>query len=163
MAKPYVGEIRLFAGSTPPAGWMPCDGTSLGTGAYPLLWNAIGYTFGGFGANFNLPDLQGRVPLHYTAGYAFASTGGAAQVQLSAGQLTTHGHTLRASDQAGKTVVPTGSVLAVPPAATPFYQPGNANAAMDSRQIGGGGGNAAHENMSPYLAVQFCIATDNVT
>src|SRR5215469_17277900 len=108
MAKPYVGEIRLFASSAIPAGWLPCDGTSLGSGAYPLLWKAIGYAFGGFGANFNLPDLQGRVPLHFTAAYAFASKGGSAQVQLSVSQLPTHRHSLRASNQAGKTVVPTG-------------------------------------------------------
>ncbi|HET7064094.1 MAG TPA: tail fiber protein [Rudaea sp.] len=164
MAKPYVGEIRLFASVTPPAGWLPCDGTLLSVGSYPLLAKAIGYAFGGFGPNFNLPDLQGRVPLHYAGGYPFASKGGYAQVQLAVPALPTHTHSLRASNQQGTSVVPTGNVLAAAPAASPFYQPADANAAaMDSRQIGSTGGNGGHENMAPYVALQFCIAADNVT
>jgi microcystin-dependent protein len=164
MVKPYIGEIRLFACTTIPAGWLPCDGRSMQAGPNPLLFQAIKYAFGGFGANFNLPDLSGRVPLHYNNAYAFASKGGEAQHTLAVTELPPHSHFLLASSQPGTTVIPNGQMLARAPDATPFYH-GAAQAnvvAMDANQVGPTGGGGAHENMAPYLPLQFCIATDFV-
>src|SRR5262249_34973706 len=131
----------------------------------PKLYQVIKTTFGGTGGTFNLPDMRGRVPLHYGPGRPFAKPGGVAQVTLDVSTLPQHSHLLWASSQPGNTVIPNGQQLAQAAAATPFYQqPDQANiVAMDSNEIGATGGVAAHENMAPYLPLQFCIATDNVT
>jgi microcystin-dependent protein len=166
MARPYVGEIRLFACVTPPAGWLPCDGTVLPIGIYQLLYAQIGNEFGGVvGSTFALPDLRGRVPLHYDdKSYLFAGKGGEAQHRLTPPELGTHQHLLMASISTGSQVIPNGNLLAQSPAATPFYQPSDANrSAMDANQIGNTGGGGAHENMAPFVTLQFCIANDNVT
>ena len=70
MAQPYVGEIRMFAGNFPPAGWMFCDGTPLAISEMETLFNLIGTTYGGDGqSTFNLPDLRGRIAVfHVTVG-----------------------------------------------------------------------------------------------
>src|SRR5215470_6269826 len=76
MAQPYVGEIRMFAGNFAPAGWMFCEGQLLPISEYETLFNLIGTTYGGDGqATFALPDLRGRIPLHFGNGFTLAETG----------------------------------------------------------------------------------------
>lgn len=89
-----VGFISMFAGATPPNNWMICNGASLATASYATLFSAIGYTYGGSGANFNLPNLQARFALGAggSGGVALAATGGAASTVLSAAQLAAHSH-----------------------------------------------------------------------
>src|SRR5256886_16677730 len=77
MAQPYVGEIRMFAGNFAPAGWMFCEGQLLPISENETLFNLIGTTYGGDGqASFALPDLRGRIPLHFGNGFTLAETGG---------------------------------------------------------------------------------------
>ena len=77
MAQPYVGEIRMFAGNFAPAGWMFCEGQLLPISEYETLFNLIGTTYGGDGqSTFALPDLRGRVPIHFGNGFTLAETGG---------------------------------------------------------------------------------------
>ena len=93
MAQPYVGEIRMFAGNFAPAGWMFCEGQLLPISEYETLFNLIGTTYGGDGkSTFALPDLRGRVPLHFGNGFTLAETGGVEEVTLTTSQIPAHSH-----------------------------------------------------------------------
>jgi len=84
MAQPYVGEIRIFAGNFAPSGWMFCEGQLLPISENETLFNLIGTTYGGDGqSTFALPDLRGRIPLHFGNGFTLAETGGAEEITLS--------------------------------------------------------------------------------
>src|SRR6476619_4443980 len=98
MAKPYVGEIRMFAGNFAPAGWMFCEGQLLPISEYETLFNLIGTTYGGDGqSTFALPDLRGRLPLHFGNGFTLAETGGVETVTLTVSQIPAHSHALLAT------------------------------------------------------------------
>ena len=93
MAQPYVGEIRMFAGNFAPAGWMFCEGQLLPISENETLFNLIGTTYGGDGqSTFALPDLRGRLPLHFGNGFTLAETGGVETVTLTVSQIPAHTH-----------------------------------------------------------------------
>src|SRR5689334_6646109 len=113
MSQPYVGEIRIFAGNFEPAGWMFCEGQLLPISEYETLFNLIGTTYGGDGqSTFALPDLRGRIPLHFGNGFTLAETGGAETVTLTVSQVPAHGHPLLAAAVNGDQVNPAGAVPA---------------------------------------------------
>src|SRR5439155_25945975 len=115
MAQPYVGEIRMFAGNFAPAGWMFCEGQLLPISEYETLFNLIGTTYGGDGqSTFALPDLRGRIPLHFGNGFTLAETGGVETVTLTASQIPAHTHPLVASGPAANQTNPTGNLLPQP-------------------------------------------------
>src|SRR5262247_2314176 len=98
MAQPYVGEIRMFAGNFAPAGWMFCEGQLLPISENETLFQLIGTTYGGDGeSTFALPDLQGRVPIHFGNGFSLAETGGAESITLTVNQIAAHSHPLLAA------------------------------------------------------------------
>src|ERR1051325_1541325 len=103
MAQPYVGEIRMFAGNFAPAGWMFCEGQLLPISENETLYNLIGTTYGGDGqSTFALPDLRGRLPIHFGNGFILAESGGAEEITLTVNQIAAHSHPLLASqDTAG--------------------------------------------------------------
>src|SRR5213075_3275588 len=113
MAQPYVGEIRMFAGNFAPAGWMFCEGQLLPISENETLFNLIGTTYGGDGqSTFALPDLRGRVPLHFGNGFTLAETGGAEEITLTVSQIPSHSHAALATNNVGANTVPTGQILA---------------------------------------------------
>src|SRR5690242_1592752 len=121
MGQPYVGEIRMFGGNFAPAGWMLCQGQTLAISENDTLFNLIGTTYGGDGQEtFNLPDLQGRVPVHMGQGpglsqnYVIGEQGGVESVTLTTQQIPTHSHALVCSGDLAATADPTGSLLAQP-------------------------------------------------
>jgi microcystin-dependent protein len=89
-----VGSGALWFTNTPPANWLICDGSSQATATYPALFAVIGYTFGGSGANFNLPALAGRFPFGVGAGVGLAAVGGESAHTLSAAELAPHAHSI---------------------------------------------------------------------
>src|SRR5215213_10258215 len=103
MPEPFVGEIRMFAGNFPPAGWAFCDGTPLPISENEILFQLIGTTFGGDGeSTFNLPDLRGRLPMHQGTGpdgatYILGESGGVEEVTLTTQQIPIHTHALLGS------------------------------------------------------------------
>src|ERR1043165_8961093 len=98
MAQPFVGEIRMFGGNFAPAGWQFCDGTLLPISQFETLFALIGTTYGGDGeSTFAVPDLRGRLPLHFGNEFALAQTGGVEQVTLTVQQIQSHNHALAAS------------------------------------------------------------------
>src|SRR5215813_9335030 len=113
MAQPYVGEIRIFAGNFAPAGWMFCEGQLLPISEYETLFNLIGTTYGGDGqSTFALPDLRGRVPMHFGSGFTLAETGGVETVTLTVSQIPAHSHPFLASQGPPSGVAPAGQVVA---------------------------------------------------
>ena len=109
MAQPYIGEIRMFAGNFPPAGWMFCEGQLLPISENETLFQLIGTTYGGDGqSTFALPDLRGRVPIHQGNGFILAETGGVEEVTLTSQQIPSHSHALLASTAVGSAPGPAG-------------------------------------------------------
>jgi microcystin-dependent protein len=158
MAQPYVGEIRMFAGNFAPAGWMFCEGQLLPISENETLFQLIGTTYGGDGqSTFALPDLRGRVPIHQGNGFIVAESGGVEQVTLTAQQIPSHTHPLFGSaSPASPLALPAGSLVASN-AATPFYDTA-ATQNMSPQAVAGAGGSQPHENMAPYLCVNFIIS-----
>ena len=89
-----IGSVTMFAGATPPANWLLCQGQSLATtGTYAALFAIIGYAFGGSGANFNLPNLRSKFPLGANPGSnPIGQTGGAYSYTIAVGNLPSHAH-----------------------------------------------------------------------
>jgi microcystin-dependent protein len=160
MGQPYVGEIRLFGGSFAPAGWMLCQGQLLPISENEVLFQLIGTTYGGDGqSTFGLPDLQGRVPLHQGAGHVIGEKAGVETVTLNTSQIPIHTHPLLASGNPAAGNAPGNQVLAVTQAATitPYGTDGPF-VALDASSVAPIGGSQPHENMQPYLCVNFIIS-----
>lgn len=156
----YVGEIRLFGGNFPPAGWLFCQGQLLPIAENDILFALIGTTYGGDGqSTFALPDLRGRLPVHAGAGLVIGQTGGVESVILTVQQIPGHTHPLRATPTTATGTAPAGRVLAASTGAT--VTPYGIDApltALASQSISPAGGNQPHDNLQPYLCVSFIIS-----
>jgi microcystin-dependent protein len=158
MGQPYVGEIRIFAGNFAPAGWMFCEGQLLPISGNDTLFQLIGTTYGGDGqSTFALPDLRGRIPLHFGNGFTLAQTGGAETVTLTVPQIPVHSHALLVSTDAGTLNSPAGNVLAASASVTVYIEDVT-DANMSANSIGTIGGSQPHNNFQPYLCVDFIIS-----
>ena len=158
MAQPYVGEIRMFAGNFAPAGWMFCEGQLLPISENETLFQLIGTTYGGDGqSTFALPDLRGRIPLHFGNGFTLAETGGAETVTLTVSQIPAHSHPLLATTTTATN--PNASATVLGQASTFFpYVNVNPSVAMAPASIGATGGSQPHDNFQPYLCIDFIIS-----
>src|SRR5919205_4368158 len=144
MAQPYVGEIRIFAGNFNPNGWMFCEGQLLPISEYETLFNLIGTTYGGDGqSTFALPDLRGRIPLHFGNGFTLAETGGVETVTLTVSQIPAHSHPLLGTSTTATDQNAVGKLLGQ---ASLFFPYVNVNpaAAMTPASIGPTGGSQPH-------------------
>ena len=158
MSTPYVGEIRMFAGNFAPAGWMFCEGQLLPISEYETLFQLIGTTFGGDGqSTFGLPDLRGRLPIHQGNGFALAQTGGVESVTLTVNQIPLHTHQFLASTAPGTQNAGANGVLASSPSVTVFITD-VPDASLAANAIGVDGGSQPHNNMQPYLCVDFIVS-----
>lgn len=163
MGTPYVGEIRMFGGNFAPVGWAFCNGQTLPISENEVLFTLIGTTYGGDGEQtFNLPNLQGRLPVHMGAGaggnnYVIGETGGSEQVTLTTQQLPTHSHPMLASTIVGDQITPAGNVPANS-VSVAIYTNSAPNGNMNASAIGPAGGGQPHENMQPYLCINFIIS-----
>ena len=159
MAQPYVGEIRMFAGNFAPAGWMFCDGQLLPISENETLFQLIGTTYGGDGeSTFALPNLQSRVPLHWGNGIQLAETGGVETVTLATAQIPQHTHTYIASTNTGTDKSPNGRVTDQTSGGVLIYIEEGVDQPMAANAITPVGGNQPHENLQPYLCINFIIS-----
>jgi len=159
MSNPYIGEIRMFAGNFAPNGWAFCSGQTLNIAEYDALFNLIGTTYGGDGiTTFALPDLRGRVPIHQGTLVA-GESGGAEQVMLTTAQMPNHTHGVRSVSSAGRSRTPEASLPAGSGSAS-VYSTAAPDANFDSGAVtvSGTGSTQAHENMQPFLCVNFIIS-----
>ncbi len=162
MGTPYVGEIRMFAGNFAPAGWALCQGQLLAISQNETLFNLIGTTYGGDGqSTFALPNLQGRVLIHAGQGPGLSShilgeTGGVETVTLITNQIPAHSHVPQAAAATGSQSSPSNNIWGAS-ANLPYSQNAPASA-MSAAAIGFAGGSQPHDNMVPYLVINFIIS-----
>ena len=162
--EPFVGEIRLFAGNFAPVGWAFCDGSPLSIAENEVLFNLIGTTYGGDGVQtFALPDLRGRVPIHQGQGPGLSprvlgAMGGEENVTLTPGQMPSHNHVINATAAAASAAQGVAGSLTAMAATTQFYgsTPGGGTMAPQALQPTGGG--QAHNNMAPFVGLNFIIS-----
>jgi microcystin-dependent protein len=158
MGQPFVGEIRIFAGNFAPAGWMFCEGQLLPISEYETLFNLIGTTYGGDGqSTFALPDMRGRIPLHFGNGTTLAETGGVEAVTLTTAQLPAHSHPMMASSSTGTQLSPAGNVTAQSDSIS-LYRAGAGVSQLASQSVTSTGGSQPHTNFQPYLCLDFIIS-----
>lgn len=169
MADPFVGEIRLFAGSYAPQGWLVCDGSQVLISENEILFTLFGTTYGGDGVRtFALPDLRNRLPVGQGSGLGLTprvmgQTFGAASVALTQAQLPAHNHTVLGSADIATIGIPgAGTVLATLATGT-LYDSGVQNPALERKlspqSIPVVGGSVAHSNLMPTTALNYIIAT----
>ena len=169
MSQPYVGEIRMFGGNFPPVGWAMCDGASVAIADNDTLYQLIGTTYGGDGVTtFSLPDLRGRVPTHMGSRsgqtYVIGQKTGVETVTLTTQQLPVHTHPFYAATTPGTASTPTTQTMisSQGPAGTSLfaYQPydGQNQVALTAASTTPAGGNQPHDNMQPYLGINFIIS-----
>ncbi len=163
MEQPYVGEVRMFAGNFPPNGWMFCEGQTLPISENEVLFQLIGTTYGGDGEEtFNLPNLASRVPMHMGTGpdgttYQIGEMAGTEQETLSIQQIPSHTHPFVASTSAATSNSPIGNVVRASPSVDVHYST-NPDTNMNSQAITPRGGSQPHENMQPFLCINFIIS-----
>jgi microcystin-dependent protein len=161
----YIGEIRLFAGFSPPYGWFFCEGQLLPIGVdpdYDALFSLIGTMYGGDGQNtFALPDLRGRAPVHFGSYFGNTVTqgevSGAETHVLISTEIPAHTHTMGAGTVPGNSSQPPGRVPTRNGTGSTVYHP-VANSNLASSSVLPAGGSQPHDNMQPYLAIRFMIA-----
>jgi microcystin-dependent protein len=165
MSNPYIGEIRMFGGSFPPAGWAFCNGQLMAISENDALFTLIGTTYGGDGQQtFGIPDLQGRIPIHQgTLGgntYTLGEKAGTEAVTLTTNQLPSHTHVPIANNTAGTLSSPGGATWSAAGTGEQIYsQPPNPPAGtINALGILPSGGSQPHDNMEPYLVVSFIIS-----
>jgi microcystin-dependent protein len=159
MSQPYVGEIRMFGGSFAPAGWAFCSGQLLAISENETLFNLIGTTYGGDGqSTFALPNLQSRLPLHQGSGFVLAQSGGVESVTLTTNQIPSHRHVPTCQTAPTQQSPANGLWAATAPATTQIYANSAPGAAMNTQAVGMVGGSQPHDNMMPYLVVNFIIS-----
>lgn len=158
MAQPYIGEVRMFAGSFAPAGWMFCEGQTLAIAENETLFQLIGTNYGGDGENtFALPDLRGRIPVHQGNGFIPAETGGAEEVTLTTSQIPVHSHPALASSQNALQAGASTHVLGQP-TVIDLYRTVQPNSPLAPQAVSPVGGSQPHTNFQPYLCVNFIIS-----
>lgn len=169
MSQPYIGEIRIFAGNFPPAGWAFCDGQLLSISENDTLFNLIGTTYGGDGQEtFGVPDLRGRVPTHQGSNggqtYIIGEMAGVETVTLTTNQIPQHTHALIATATPASVDKPSGQSIFADMGPTgvnlnafiPYD--GTTQVTMSTASVTPVGGNQPHENMQPYLGLNFIIS-----
>ena len=163
MGEPYVGEIRMFAGNFAPAGWMLCQGQTLPISENETLFNLIGTTYGGDGQEtFQLPDLQSRVPIHMGTSkggttYQLAEMAGTEQETLTVQQIPIHNHALTCSTAPGAVNSPANQVIAASPSILLFIQD-TPDSTLNTNSVTPQGGSQPHENVQPFLCINFIIS-----
>jgi microcystin-dependent protein len=168
---PYIGEIRMFAGTYAPEGWQMCDGTLLSISNYEALYALLGTQFGGNGTTtFGVPDFRGRIPVHQGTGpglspYVVGGTGGAEVVPLSLAQIPTHSHLVNVTNTPATVPTPgpavnlAATVAPVVNYITTLSSPPVTHL-LDTSTIGNSGapGSPSHPNIMPGVVISFIIA-----
>jgi microcystin-dependent protein len=158
VAQPYVGEIRIFAGNFNPNGWMFCEGQLLPISEFETLFNLIGTTYGGDGqSTFALPDLRGRIPIHWGQGFTLAETGGVEEVTLTIQQIPSHNHAFLGSTGLASDANVINNIVAQSTQFFPYINV-NPSVAMAPQSIAPTGGSQPHTNFQPYLCLNFIIS-----
>jgi microcystin-dependent protein len=167
---PYLGEIRIFAGNFAPANWAFCDGSLLFIREYSALFSIIGTTYGGNAiTQFALPDLRGRTPLHFGTGIgltprSIGEFGGSQDVLLNVSEIAQHTHAANYVDADSTLTSPNGAYWSdsTEGRKPPDIYSSKFDTVMNTQAIGLTGGGLPHNNMQPYLGINYIIALQGV-
>lgn len=172
MADPFVAEIRIFPFNFAPKGWAFCNGQLLPISQNTALFSLLGTTYGGDGkSTFALPDMQGNAPMHPGQGpglsqHDLGEESGSSTVTLLLTEIPSHVHTVgRAVAANGDALTPVGNLWAQAPGgrgSVANYHEAPPNGTLNVNCIGIAGGSLPHNNMQPYLTLNFCIALQGV-
>lgn len=163
MADPYLGEIRIFAGTFAPVGWNFCDGSVLPISEYDALFNLLGTTYGGDGQNdFALPNLQSRLPVHqgtasFGQTFTLGEAAGTEEETLTVAQMPGHTHPFLATTGLANQPTPGGNVPAQS-GTVQLWTQDDPLVQLASNAVLPDGGSQPHDNMHPFLCVNFIIA-----
>lgn len=161
--EPFVGEIRLFAFGKIPPGWFPCDGRVLQISQHSALYALLGPTYGGNGqTNFAIPDLRGRVAVHPGNAVRLGEKGGEEGHVLTVNEMPAHNHPALATTSAGDNASPADANWAEMQGINLYSEASSSLEQFSSAAIGSTGSNQPHNNMQPYLTVQYCIAYQGI-
>ncbi len=167
MSEPFVAEIKIFAGNFAPRGWAFCNGQLLPIAQNTALFSLIGTTYGGDGRSTTaLPNLQGRAPMHPGRGPGLTprrlgERSGAEIATLTEAQMPNHTHSLNMSGEATDedgTTDPANALTGEPDASDTMYGPATNLTPMDTSALANVGGSQSHNNMQPYLTLNYIIA-----
>jgi microcystin-dependent protein len=164
MSEPFLAEVRVFGFNFPPRGWATCDGQILPISTNTALFSLLGTTYGGDGrTTFALPDLRGRAALHVgdsetpgSVSHGLGSRSGEEGHTLTTSEMPGHDHSVAANTAAATSDEPQGNFPARP--GFDAYGSPSALGSLASETVGNTGSGSSHENMQPWLAMNFCIA-----
>lgn len=160
MSEPFLGEIRLFANNYAPRGWMFCEGQILQINQNQALYALLGNVYGGNGVTtFALPDYRGRIPIHVSSTIPLGTAQGEAAHTLTTNEMPQHTHQVSASSNIGSQATAVNNAWAV---ADNIYGPAESMVSMNSNAISTAGSSQAHNNMQPYLVVNYAIAIQGI-
>jgi microcystin-dependent protein len=175
MSDQFVAEIRIFPFNFPPTGWAFCNGQLMPISQNTALFSLLGTTYGGDGkSTFALPDLQGNAPMQPGQGQGLSlrdlgELSGVESITLLQSEMPVHTHSLQAVNANADLADPGGAVPAkgrystgTQSGAIAFYQTAAPNVQMNFQVIGIAGGSLPHNNMQPYLTLNFCIALQGI-
>jgi len=161
MAEPFLAEIRLVSFNFAPKGWAMTNGQLLPINQNQALFSLLGTTFGGDGrVNFALPDLRGRSPIHFGAGFTLGEKGGEQAHTITMSEMPQHSHIVNGTTTIGTVNNGNQNVLGVSQA--PVYNPPLNVTTLIPASVTNAGGSQAHLNMQPFLTITACIALQGI-
>lgn len=160
MAEPFLSEIKVVSFNFAPKGWALCNGQLLPISQNQALFSLLGTTYGGDGrTNFALPNLRGRVPIHMGNGHTLGEAAGSTAVTLGIAEMPTHLHSVSVNSAPGNSANPSNNFLAN---ANNLYAATQNLTSMSPGTVGNVGGSQPHNNMMPYLVLNFVIALQGI-
>ena len=160
MSQPFMAEIKIISWNYAPKGWAFCNGQLLPINQNQALFSILGTTYGGDGrVNFGLPDFRGRIPIHVGQGWLLGQAAGKESHTLNSSEMPAHNHLVGASNSPGNLNVPTGNIFAASNVAVFHTQ---ATSTLIPSEITNVGGSQPHENLQPYLVLNFIIALQGI-
>jgi len=169
MTSPFVAEIRIFGFNFAPKGWASCDGQLLPISQNTALFSLLGTTYGGDGkSNFALPNMQGNAPMHPGQGpglslHDLGETGGSETVSLLESEIPSHTHVWTVDPNVAETPDPSANSLARASSVNTFQTVTNQGlVTLNDSAVAPAGGDQPHNNLQPYLTLNFCIAMQGI-
>jgi microcystin-dependent protein len=165
---PFVAEIRIFPFNFPPKGWAFCDGQLMPISQNTALFSLLGTTYGGDGkSTFALPNLQGAAPMHPGQGpglslYDLGEQSGTETVTLLVSEIPAHSHTALAHSGFSTQTDPSGNAWSGSDVSKQYNQDPVAGKLMNDQALRTTGSSFPHNNLAPYLVLNFCIALQGV-
>ena len=159
MSEPFLSEVKIVSFSFAPKGWALCNGQLMPINQNQALFSLLGTTYGGDGrVNFGLPDLRGRIPIHFGS-HTLGERAGEENHTLIISEMPAHVHPVSAGDAAPNQGLPTGNMWT---SASGAYSNASPDSSMNPASIGNTGGSQPHTNLQPFLVLNFIIALQGI-